>query len=57
MRSDHLAKHVKTHNNDTVKKGDSEKEEKEDEKATNGADIERACNLSENGESNSLKVA
>lgn len=49
MRSDHLAKHVKTHNNDTVKKGESEKDEKEEGKAVIiGGDSEPSCNASEN---------
>jgi len=54
MRSDHLAKHVKTHNNVSVRKGDSEKDEKEEGKAVPDGDSERTCNLSENGESNKV---
>lgn len=56
MWSDYLVKYVKIYNNDMVKKGELEKEEKEDEKIINGVDIECVCNLFENGESNSLKV-
>lgn len=51
MRSDHLAKHVKTHNNDTVKKGDSEKEDKDEGKIMSASESERSSDLSENGES------
>lgn len=54
MWSDYLVKYVKIYNNDLVRKGDLEKDEKEEGKVIIDGDSEWICNLFGNGDSNKI---